>query len=89
MSSQNPCHHDCTDWTDGDDPSAMLGCCGPIPVRMGCEAPVLPVPECDEEDPVVTFDEDAQEFVVTTKLYDENCSVIRDENDDDILTQIT
>ena len=89
MSSQNPCHHDCTDWTDGDDPSAMLGCCGPIPVRMGCEAPDVPVPECDEQSSQMTFDPDTETWSVTTTLYDENCSIIRDELGDPILTVLS
>lgn len=75
--STNPCCHDC-DFTDGSEPQDDTGCCTPLPVTIPCGAPVLPVPECDEEDPVVTFDEETEEFTVLTNLYDTLCSAITD-----------
>lgn len=91
MSTENPCCHPC-DITDGDDPDddslRDKGCCAPIPVRRTCLAPVLIVPDCDEEDPTVEFDEDTERFTLSTILYDENCSPILDEDDSAIITVI-
>lgn len=84
--SHSPCHHQC-DWTD-EPTTDDLGCCSPYPVRKSCEAPVIPVPNCGEEAPVVTYDEDTEEFIVTTTLYDENCSAILDSDGSPILTLI-
>jgi hypothetical protein len=86
--SHNPCHHQC-DWTDGDTPEFEdAGCCTPLPIRRDCAAPVLPTPECDEEDPEVVYDPETEGFVVLSVLYDENCSPILDQDDDEILTQM-
>ncbi len=76
--SHSPCHHDCSDFTD--NPLDDRGCCGPIPERRDCGAPVVPVPACDEEDPVIEFDEDTEEFFALGKLYDSNCSALTDSN---------
>lgn len=76
MSSQNPCCHDCTDFPDHED--THTGCCSPIPVRLTCEAPVLPVPECDEDDVEMVYDEDTEEFFAVGKLFDSECSVLTD-----------
>lgn len=81
----HPCHHDCSDFTDDE---TDLGCCSPLPVRITCDAPVLPVPECDEEDAVMTYDPDTEQFTVSSILYDQNCSAILDQNNDAILTLI-
>jgi hypothetical protein len=70
------CCHDCTDFPEAEDTS--LGCCAPIPVRITCEAPVLPTPACDEEDPEITYDEDTEEFFALGKLYDSECSALTD-----------
>lgn len=71
--STNPCHHDC-DFTDGDDSEDDLGCCTPLPVRRDCGAPVLPVPECDEEGVVMTFDPDTETYTALSIMYDNQCS---------------
>jgi hypothetical protein len=84
--SDSPCCHDCTDFTD--DPRDDLGCCGPIPVRRECGAPVLPVPECDEQDPTVTYDEETEEFVITAKMYDSECSPLLDSTSSQLLSLI-
>ena len=80
------------DITDGDDPDnddlRDKGCCGPIPVKRTCVAPVLPVPDCDEEDPVITYDPETEEFFALTTLYDSNCSPITDSNGSPFLTLI-
>jgi hypothetical protein len=85
----SPCHHHC-DWTDADQTDLTdEGCCSPAPIRRNCNAPTLPVPECNEEDPVITFDDDSEEFTVITKLYDQNCSAITDQNGSIITTAIS
>ncbi len=86
MSTENPCLHQC-DFTDDPDVTD-LGCCSPAPTTRTCEAPVLPTFGCDEEAPVVTFDEDTEEFTVLTTLYDSLCSAITDSTGDPILTLI-
>lgn len=76
--SHSPCHHDC-DWTDGDaDVSDDLGCCSPLPVRITCEAPVLPTPECDAEPATIEYDPDTEQFTALSTLYDTFCSAITD-----------
>jgi hypothetical protein len=77
MSETNPCCHDC-DFTDGDDPTLETGCCAPMPVRRDCGAPELPVRECSETEPTITFDEETEEFVVTSELFDSTCSALLD-----------
>jgi hypothetical protein len=72
----NPCCHDCTDFDEYAD--TQTGCCAPIPVRLTCEAPVLPVPACDEEDPTIEYDPDTEEFFAVGKLYDSECSALTD-----------
>lgn len=81
MSTDNPCCHRC-DITDGDEDPTIHdhGCCAPIPERRDCLRPVLPVPECDEEEGTVTFNEETEEFVVLGKLYDSECSPLTDSN---------
>lgn len=74
--STSPCCHDCTDFAE--DPTQDAGCCTPLPVRIECGPPALPVPDCDEEDPIVSYDPDTEEFTVLTTLYDSNCSALLD-----------
>lgn len=76
MSEERPCCHDCTDFPESEDTS--LGCCAPIPVRLTCEAPILPVPACDEEDPEIIYDEETEEFFAVGRLYDSECSLLTD-----------
>lgn len=86
--SDDPCHHTC-DWTDGDEPDVTdLGCCAPLPIRIDCEAPVLPTPECDEAAPVVVYDEATETFTVLTTLYDSECSALLDSNLSPLLSLI-
>lgn len=81
----NPCHR--CDITDGDDLEEG-GCCAPYPVKIPCGAPVLLVPDCDEVPPVMEYDEETEEFSLLSVLYDENCSAILDQNNDEITTLI-
>lgn len=76
--SHNPCRHDCTDFPDLTDEAEDKGCCMPLPARRTCEAPILPVPECNELDPVVQYDEDTEEFIVVSQLFDSECSPLLD-----------
>lgn len=81
----NPCS--ACDFTDGDSPEVEeSACCTPPPVKKLCGAPVLPVPDCDEVPPEVTYDPETETFSVVSILYDENCSTILDHNDDEITT---
>jgi hypothetical protein len=86
--SHSPCHHSC-DWTDGDeDVTDDLGCCSAMPIRRDCAAPTLPVPECDEEEAIVTYDEETEEFTVTAKMYDSECSPLLDSTGSQLLSLI-
>jgi hypothetical protein len=75
--SHSPCHHDCSDFSD-DEETRDHGCCSPIPIRRDCLRPVLPVPECDEEDATMEFDPETEEFFALGKLYDSTCSPLSD-----------
>lgn len=88
--SHNPCctAHDCTDFPDLTDEAEDKGCCMPLPFRRTCEAPILPVPNCNEEDPVVTYDEDGESFTVLGKLYDSECSPLVDQSFSQLLALI-
>lgn len=88
MSTNHPCRH-CCDWTDGDEPDVTDGgCCSPAPVRRDCRAPVLPTPDCDEAEPVVTYDPETEEFTVTTTMYDNECSALLDSDSSPLLSLI-
>lgn len=78
--SHHPCHHDCTDFPDLTDEAEDKGCCVPAPFRRTCEAPILPVPQCDEENPEIIYDEDTEEFFAVGILYDSECSPITDQS---------
>ena len=89
MSQENPCRHPC-DWTDGDEPTdnTDLGCCAPYPIRKSCDAPELPVPECDEQPAELTYDEETEEFVATTRMYDSDCGLLLDSDSEPLLSLI-
>jgi hypothetical protein len=81
----NPCS--ACDITDGDEPEVEeRACCTPPPVKKPCGAPVLPVPDCDEEPPVMEYNPVTEQFSVVSVLYDESCSAILDQNNDAITT---
>ncbi len=88
-----PCHNtyrDCdhTDEPDYDDPLHEKGCCTPIPDHRDCLAPVLPVPECDEEEPVMKYDAELDIYRVLTTLYDSTCSALLDSTGSPLLSLI-
>lgn len=82
----SPCCHDCTDFTD--DPREDTGCCAPLPVRRECGAPVLPVPACDEVDPITNYDPETEQFTVLTILYDSECSALLDSTSSPLLSLV-
>lgn len=84
----SPCCHNC-DFTDVSDlPEQDTGCCTPLPVRIECGAPVLPTPDCDEQDPIVEYDPDTEEFTVLSTMYDQNCSALTDSTGSPLLSLI-
>lgn len=84
----NSCHHHC-DFTDGDSPDVTDdGCCSTYPLKKTCAAPDIPVPDCDEADPVMTYDPETEEYVVTTIMYDSSCSALLDSADSPLLSLI-
>lgn len=79
QNQHNPCRR-CCDWTDGDEPTDNTdnGCCTPMASRRTCDAPIPPVPDCDEEDAEIVFDSDEDAFYVLTTMYDSECSPLAD-----------
>ncbi len=72
-----------------DDPDVTdLGQCFPLSTLRDCEAPSLPVPECDEEEPTVNYDPETGTFTMTTTLYDSECSAITDSAGSPLLTLV-
>lgn len=65
------------------------GCCSPYPLRKTCEAPVIPVPDCDEQNPVIVYDEETEEFFVTTIMFDSECSPLQDDGGSELLSIIS
>lgn len=91
MDHTDHCKRHC-DWTDGDDPDddnlRDKGCCTPIPVKLTCLAPVLPLPQCGEVNPIITYDPETEEYFALTTLFDSNCSAITDSTGSPFLTLI-
>lgn len=66
------------------------GRCFPYREKRDCEAPVLPVPPCADEEYTTVYDPDSTPpFRVLATLRDENCEIITDENGDPIITTIS
>lgn len=81
----HPCHHDCSDFTDDE---TDLGCCSPLPVRITCDAPVLPAQQCPDEETEMEYDPETESFTLYAQLMDQNCEPILDQNSLSILTPI-
>jgi hypothetical protein len=66
------------------------GQCSPYREKRSCEAPELPVITCDDDEYVTIFQPEnaTNPFKVSARLFDENCEVVTDENDEDILTYV-
>ncbi len=66
-----------------------LGRCSPYRVKISCEAPTVPLPECSEVPEIEYHPENpSHPFTVWSILFDENCSAILDQDDNPIQTLI-
>lgn len=73
--------------TDTDTPD--LGQCSPYREKRDCGAPVKPQNPCDDSDAYAeSRPNEHPPFVIITKLHDENCDPILDENGAPILTAV-
>lgn len=52
--------------------------------KITCEAPTLPTAPCGETDYTTVFSPELQIFAVISKLYDENCDLITDQDGEPI-----
>lgn len=77
----------CGEFTDPTNPDQ--GQTFPLPVKLTCERPDAPVIECDDDQYVTTFDPSTGGFVVSARLFDQNCLPITDQSGQTILTTIT
>lgn len=76
----------CEDFPEPTVPD--LGICHPKQVQTDCEAPVIPPSECNDTF-VTTYDPDlTPPFQILAHLFDQDCEMILDENDEPILTNI-
>lgn len=88
QNQHNPCRP-CCDWTDADEVDQTdAGCCHPAQFRRTCEAPVLPVQECPDEETEMVFDDETEEFTLVGELLDFDCSTVLDQNGAEILVAI-
>ncbi len=66
-----------------DDPVVEdQGQCHSYRVKITCEGPTLPTPQCadDTYETLYTPEDEDSPFKVSAKLFDENCAAITDEN---------
>lgn len=63
-----------------------LGRCSPHRVKTDCEAPVLPVIQCNDDEYRTIYQPENVDhpFAVSARLFDENCEPIWDQNGNDI-----
>jgi hypothetical protein len=65
------------------------GRCYPKPTKIDCEAPVLPVNQCNDTSAYAIPDPlHPGKFLIIGTLFDEDCNPILDEGGNPILTQI-
>lgn len=77
MSDSN-CH--CGKW---DRPDVTdKGKSYPYRTKISCEAPEIPVPECDEEEPTPVFDPETEEFSYVVTMYTPQCEPWQDSDGD-------
>jgi hypothetical protein len=63
------------------------GCCYPYRTKRSCEAPLLPVITCDDDEYIVEpSDNPDKPFNIVARIFDQNCLVILDQNNLAILT---
>ncbi len=75
---------------DNETATPDEGRCHPYRVKRDCGRPDLPVINCDDDqyEVIPQPDNPDQPFVVSARLFDENCDTITDENGEDITTLI-
>jgi len=61
----------------------------PLPVKLTCERPDAPVIECSDDQYVTEYNPSTGGFMVSSRLFDEDCGVITDQSGQPILTIIT
>lgn len=66
------------------------GQCVPYREKRTCEAPELPVIQCDDDEYTVIPQPENEEFPfkVSARLFDENCEPVTDQLGNDILTYV-
>jgi hypothetical protein len=85
--SENTINSVCGDFEEPTNPDQ--GCCAPYRTKKDCERPPLPVIGCDDDEYTVeASDTPGKPFQVVSRLFDENCEPILDENDSPILTVV-
>ncbi len=78
----------CGVWTIPENPDQ--GQCVSYREKRDCEAPVLPVINCDDDEYITVFQpQNVNPFKVSARLFDENCETIQDQLGNDILTFLT
>jgi hypothetical protein len=76
----------CGTWEEPETPDQ--GICHPYRVKRTCDAPELPGPgPCDDTEYTIVYNPDlTPPFRVISRLFDQDCEVITDEDDNPILT---
>lgn len=65
------------------------GSCFPYRTKISCEAPPVPLPECDDADAYAVFTPDeTPPFYIVATIFDQNCDPITDQDGINILTVI-
>jgi hypothetical protein len=79
----------CGDFEEPEVPDE--GRCGPRRVKISCEAPVLPVAQCEDEEYLVIYQPENVDnpFAVSARLFDEDCELVLDEEGNTITTIVT
>lgn len=63
------------------------GCCYPLPLIKSCEAPVVPTPSCDDDEFTLEQSPGGKiQFRIVSRVFDENCLPIEDEDGNPIIT---
>jgi hypothetical protein len=75
----------CGVWTIPENPDQ--GQCVSYREKRDCEAPALPVIQCEDDEYTTIFQpQNPNAFKVSARLFDENCEPIQDQLGNDILT---
>lgn len=78
----------CGDFEEPENPD--LGQCAPYREKRTCDAPVLPVSECEDDEYTVVFTPTlVPPFRIIARLFDSNCELILDSNNQPIWTTIS